>query len=69
MLAQGPVFIDIKNIFDIIYLTRQLEKIDEAYPLRENQLIKKIIALTFPEAGRLFFMRKIQNGDKYINRG
>ena len=47
----------------------QLEKIDEAYPLRKIQVIIKIIALTFPEAGRLFFMCKIQNGNNYINRG
>ena len=47
----------------------QLEKIDEAYPLRKIQVIIKIIALTFPEAGRLFFMRKTQNGNNYINHG
>jgi hypothetical protein len=38
-------------------------------PIRSGkiQVIKKIIALTFPEAGRLFFMRIIQNGDNYIH--
>lgn len=30
-----------QHIGHIIYLTRQLEKIDEAYPLREIQVIKK----------------------------
>lgn len=42
LFKQGRIFkLTFWYIGHIIYLARQLEKIDEAYPLREIQVIKR----------------------------